>query len=46
MKHQIPIGFGSDWPVSSLNPLQGIERAVTRQPLGHKGDYIPIGNLH
>ena len=23
--HQNPIGFGSDWPVSSLDPLRGIE---------------------
>lgn len=26
-----PIAFGSDWSVSSLNPLEGIEVAVTRR---------------
>ncbi|MFA9444998.1 amidohydrolase [Egicoccus sp. AB-alg6-2] len=31
-----PISFGSDWPVSSHEPLDGIAVAVTRQ--------IPVGN--
>jgi predicted amidohydrolase YtcJ len=30
------ISFGSDWPVSSLNPMEGLAVAVTRQtPAGH-----------
>jgi hypothetical protein len=28
------LAFGSDWSVSSLNPLEGIQTAVTRQGLG------------
>jgi predicted amidohydrolase YtcJ len=28
------ITAGSDWPSTSMNPLDGIEAAVTRQPLG------------
>jgi predicted amidohydrolase YtcJ len=38
------IGFGSDWPVSSLNPLYGIEVSVTRQPIGYVGEFKPIGS--
>jgi hypothetical protein len=29
-----PVVFGSDWPVSSVNPLEGIEVAVTREMPG------------
>jgi predicted amidohydrolase YtcJ len=25
MELGVPVGFGSDWPVSSVNPLEGIE---------------------
>jgi predicted amidohydrolase YtcJ len=32
------IAFGSDWPVSSLNPLEGIQVAVTRQSPDDPGD--------
>ena len=37
------IAFGSDWAVSSANPLGGIEVAVTRvDPFLHKGDaFLP-----
>jgi predicted amidohydrolase YtcJ len=37
------IAFGSDWAVSSANPLEGIEVAVTRvDPFLHKGDaFLP-----
>jgi len=30
------LAFGSDWPVASLNPLLGIQTAVTRQDLNGK----------
>jgi hypothetical protein len=33
------LAFGSDWSVSSLNPLEGIQTAVTRQ--GVEGDEAP-----
>ena len=37
------IGFGSDWYVTSVNPLDGIEAAVTRlEPNGLTN--IPLGN--
>ncbi|CAD8201776.1 unnamed protein product [Paramecium octaurelia] len=42
---QCIIGLGSDWPVSSANPFYAIEVAVTRQPLGHNQNPIPIGDL-
>jgi predicted amidohydrolase YtcJ len=32
-KHGALCGFGSDWPVSSPIPLEGIQVAVTRRPL-------------
>lgn len=33
---------GSDWSVSSMNPLEGIQVAITRQPLDGSGDsWIP-----
>ena len=33
------VAFGSDWSVSSLNPLEGIQVAVTRQsPAGRAGE--------
>jgi predicted amidohydrolase YtcJ len=30
------LAFGSDWPVATLNPLEGIKAAVTRQTLDGK----------
>jgi predicted amidohydrolase YtcJ len=46
----IKICFGSDWPVSTLNPLDGIEVAVTHREIGiEDGDendsYNPHQNL-
>jgi predicted amidohydrolase YtcJ len=35
------LAFGSDWSVSSLNPLEGIQVAVTRQGLPGEGDDQP-----
>jgi predicted amidohydrolase YtcJ len=34
------VAFGSDWPVSSLNPLEGIQVAVTRQSPDAPGDVL------
>lgn len=31
MDHGIPVAFGSDWPVESLNPLLAVYAAVTRE---------------
>jgi predicted amidohydrolase YtcJ len=37
-----PLAFGSDWSVSSANPLEGIQTAVTRQGLDGKGEpFLP-----
>jgi len=33
-----PISFGSDWPVSSANPLEGLAVAVTRQTVDGRPD--------
>lgn len=32
-KNDIPVAFGTDWPVAPLNPMLGIYAAVTRQTL-------------
>ena len=40
----VRITFGSDWPVSTPNPLEGIEVAVTHRPLAvndEEESYIP-----
>ena len=34
MKSGVNVTFGSDWPVSSHRPLDGIETAVTRKEIG------------
>ena len=36
------LAFGSDWSVSSLNPLAGMQVAVTRRGLGAEGDAAPL----
>ena len=36
------LAFGSDWSVSSLNPLAGMQVAVTRRGLGAEGDQAPL----
>jgi predicted amidohydrolase YtcJ len=43
VKHNIPIAFGTDWPVESLNPLLGIYAATTRQSINGKpkGGWFP-----
>ena len=38
MDHSILVGFGSDWPVSTLSPLEGIEVAVTHRALALSPD--------
>jgi len=37
MRAGITVTFGSDWPVSSHRPLDGIETAVTRKEVGDSG---------
>jgi predicted amidohydrolase YtcJ len=41
------LAFGSDWTVAPLNPLQGIQAAVTRQTLDgrHPEGWIPIQKI-
>jgi hypothetical protein len=36
MQYDIPMAFGTDWPVSPLNPLLGVYAAVTRATLDGK----------
>lgn len=47
IKSGAPISFGSDWPVSSPDPLLGIATAVTRQlPSGEPaGGWLPAERL-
>lgn len=35
LRHGATLAFGSDWPVSTADPLSGIEVAVTRTDPGH-----------
>ena len=39
----IPLAFGTDWPVAPLNPMEGIHAAVTRQTIDGKtpGGWVP-----
>ncbi len=41
------LACGSDWPVASLNPLEGIRAAVTREPLdgSRPGGWVPEQRL-
>jgi predicted amidohydrolase YtcJ len=43
----VPISFGSDWPVSSLRPLEGLAVAVTRQTPSRQppGGWLPEQRL-
>jgi predicted amidohydrolase YtcJ len=44
LEHGAKVGFGSDWPVSTVNPLDGIEVAVTHKALAlsfEKPSYVP-----
>ncbi|MBS0387304.1 MAG: amidohydrolase [Proteobacteria bacterium] len=36
MHHGVMIAYGSDWPVASANPFEGIEVALTRRAPGEK----------
>jgi predicted amidohydrolase YtcJ len=38
LNKSVTVGFGSDWPVSTLSPLEGIEVAVTHRHLGMSDD--------
>jgi len=42
-----PLAFGSDWPVMTLNPLEGLHVAVTRTTVDGlpKGGWIPAERL-
>jgi len=35
------LAFGSDWPVSDINPLQAIQTAISRKPPGWEVPWIP-----
>uniref|UniRef100_A0A0D3EYR8 Amidohydrolase 3 domain-containing protein n=1 Tax=Oryza barthii TaxID=65489 RepID=A0A0D3EYR8_9ORYZ len=39
------LAFGSDWPVSDINPLQAIRTAVSRKPVGWEVPWIPAERL-
>uniref|UniRef100_A0A0E0N7P8 Amidohydrolase 3 domain-containing protein n=1 Tax=Oryza rufipogon TaxID=4529 RepID=A0A0E0N7P8_ORYRU len=39
------LAFGSDWPVSDINPLQAIRTAVSRKPAGWEVPWIPAERL-
>lgn len=42
----VTVGFGSDWPVSTLIPLEGIEVAVTHRGLGISDDKPSYNQEH
>uniref|UniRef100_A0A804N7E9 Amidohydrolase 3 domain-containing protein n=1 Tax=Zea mays TaxID=4577 RepID=A0A804N7E9_MAIZE len=39
------LAFGSDWPISDINPLQAIRSAVFRKPPGWEVPWIPAERL-
>ncbi|TVU36822.1 hypothetical protein EJB05_18771 [Eragrostis curvula] len=39
------LAFGSDWPVSDINPLQAIRTAMSRKPPGWEVPWIPAERL-
>uniref|UniRef100_A0ACD5WL77 Uncharacterized protein n=2 Tax=Avena sativa TaxID=4498 RepID=A0ACD5WL77_AVESA len=39
------LAFGSDWPVSDINPLQAIKTAISRKPPGWEVPWIPTERL-
>ncbi|KAJ1287093.1 hypothetical protein BS78_03G403900 [Paspalum vaginatum] len=39
------LAFGSDWPVSDINPLQAIQTAMFRKPPGWEVPWIPAERL-
>uniref|UniRef100_A0A0A9HEL5 Amidohydrolase 3 domain-containing protein n=1 Tax=Arundo donax TaxID=35708 RepID=A0A0A9HEL5_ARUDO len=39
------LAFGSDWPVSDINPLQAIQTAMSRKPPGWEVPWIPAERL-
>nr|CAB3479458.1 unnamed protein product [Digitaria exilis] len=39
------LAFGSDWPVSDINPLQAIKTAMSREPPGWEVPWIPAERL-
>ncbi|XP_062231391.1 protein LONG AFTER FAR-RED 3-like isoform X3 [Phragmites australis] len=39
------LAFGSDWPVSDINPLQSIQIAMSRKPPGWEVPWIPAERL-
>ncbi|RCV29090.1 hypothetical protein SETIT_5G455500v2 [Setaria italica] len=39
------LAFGSDWPVSDINPLQAIQTAMSRKPPGWEAPWIPAERL-
>jgi len=43
LRYGIPLAFGTDWPVESLNPLLGLYAAVTRESIsgGPEGGWLP-----
>ncbi len=47
MQYNIPMAFGTDWPVSPLNPLLGVYAAVTRATLDgkHPDGWYPTQKL-
>jgi len=45
-KAGVVIAFGSDWPISAVNPVEGIEIAVTRQELGGNKENKPWHGMY
>jgi predicted amidohydrolase YtcJ len=44
IEHEAKVAFSSDWPVSTVNPIEGIEVALTHKELGATSEvpsYVP-----
>ncbi|XP_078178772.1 amidohydrolase family isoform X2 [Carex rostrata] len=40
-----PLAFGSDWPVTDINPLRAIKTAIYRKPPGWDNAWIPTERI-
>jgi len=45
LKNNIPLAFGTDFPVESINPFRGLYAAITRRSEDGKKEYFPAQRI-
>lgn len=45
LKNNIPLAFGTDFPVESINPFRGLYAAITRRSEDGKKEYVPAQRI-